>query len=613
MSKLTNSVKSNKKNDSKSIVNYMGGKSYIVNPIDTLKIVTSSSIFGEPSYYRNGEFANKYSEKKIFDEVFITNSAVSKYDIVANEYIDKTTSEVMELVIDDALGFDFKATLEWALELRTNFNMRLNPQVIMVRAAMHKKRQEFTKSNPGLFNEINKKVMSRLDEPATQLTYWLYKNKSKSGIPSILKKSWANKYENANKYQLAKYKNSGIGMIDTMRICHPVGDKQPAISELLLTGSIKINENNTTWENLRSNGKTWFEILSTIQIGHMSLLRNLRNIFTEIEDEKLCNSILEQLVNGVETGKQFPFRYYTAKKVIEKSNVNFKSKIIDVLENCIDESTKNLPKLKGRTMCLSDNSGSAWGTFNSEYGSVTIADIANLSSVITAKNSEEGYVGVFGNKVNTKLISQKSGILMQHELINELGKGVGMATEGGLWEFFINAINKKEHWDNIFIYSDMQAGHGQLFGTSEQEKQYRKLGYSTDYSCIDLMKVIETYRENVNPKVNIYTVQVAGYDNVILPENLYRTSVLSGWTGKELLYASYINNIWDEIDSRNEAINDTGYNYEEVGTPIYQQFIDNIRNGNINEKELDCLEKCLKQAFEKIDSLEKEIQEIYNL
>ena len=39
------------------VVNYMGGISYQWNPVDTLKLVTASSIFGEPAYYRDGAFA----------------------------------------------------------------------------------------------------------------------------------------------------------------------------------------------------------------------------------------------------------------------------------------------------------------------------------------------------------------------------------------------------------------------------------------------------------------------------------------------------------------------------------------------------------------------------
>ena len=61
MSKMSKSVKDarNAKVNTKenAVTNFMGGTSYTLNPIETLKLVTASSIFGEPQYYRDGEFA----------------------------------------------------------------------------------------------------------------------------------------------------------------------------------------------------------------------------------------------------------------------------------------------------------------------------------------------------------------------------------------------------------------------------------------------------------------------------------------------------------------------------------------------------------------------------
>ena len=60
------------------------------------------------------------------------------------------------------------------------------------------------------------------------------------------------------------------------------------------------------------------------------------------------------------------YRYKTAFTQIKKSDVNHKQLILDTLEECMDISCDNMPKLSGKTCCLSDNSGSAWGAFNSE-------------------------------------------------------------------------------------------------------------------------------------------------------------------------------------------------------------------------------------------------------
>lgn len=551
MSKLSNAVSEMKeKNDlrlDETVTNFMGGDSYVLTPVETLKMVTASSIFGEPSYYRDSKTKDSYvsSILKYHVDKHVTDV------VIPDKYEGMKTEDIMEQVIDEALDYDFKSTLEWAVYLRHTFNMRLNPQVIMVRAAVHPKRSEFTKAYPGLFDEINQSVMSRADEPLTQMTYYLYNNKGKkNNIPSVIKRSWANKLSKLNRYNVAKYKNAEIGMINGVRLCHA---NSPIIDELMANGTVEVTEDQKTWENLKSEGKSWKEIFDTIDMGHMALLRNLRGVFTEIEDAEFCKRYLDKLKNGVERGKQFPFRYYSAIDAIKSSSCNHKPLIIDALEECMDIALANFPKLKGKTMCLSDNSGSAWGGFTSEYGTVTVAKIDNLSSVITAACSDEGYVGKFGDRIITHPVSKRQGVLNQAEKISAGQCGdVGGGTEGGIWEFFYNAIEKKEHWDNIFIYSDQQAGHGGLYGTGPQCAKYSKAGYSCRSSYINVYKLIQDYRKKVNPKVNVFSVQTAGYTNAVIPEMAYRTAIMYGWTGKEAVFAEEYIRQWDEIENKNK-------------------------------------------------------------
>lgn len=523
--------------------NFMGGDSYKLNPIETLKMISASSIFGEPQYYRDGKYAEKtigkYVPSYVAEELVVDNT----------KFVGKTTDQVMEQAIDEALSYDFKATLDWAIELRNNYNMRLNPQVIMVRAAKHPNRTAFTEANPGEFDRINQLIMGRADEPMTQMAYYLYTNSGKkNNIPSVLKRSWAKNISHLSRYKVAKYKNHEIGLINAVRLCHAHSD---VIDELMKNGTVEVEEEDKTWENLRSEGKSWVEILDTINMPHMALLRNIRGIFTEVNDSEFCKKVMQILKDGVKKGKQFPFRYYSALRAIEcDSKVNCKSIIIDALEECMDIACENYPKLKGKTMCLSDNSGSAWGTCTSEYGTVTVADIDNLSSVITAACSDEGYVGKFGDKLIVTPIAKRRGILEQSKKITSGRYGdVGGSTEGGIWKFFKNAIDKKEHWDNIFIYSDQQAGHGGLYGTYEDTVEYKKSGYCINNSYVNVFKLVQDYRKKVNPKVNVFSIQTAGYSNNVLPENAYRTSLLTGWTGKEAVFADAIINQWNDIET----------------------------------------------------------------
>jgi len=549
---MTNEVKITNK---KKVRNYMDGISYEVTPLSCLKMVTASSIFGEPQYYADGEF----SKKTIKDGDYYINPLVSEEVIISTEYENKKTSDVMENIIDNALDFNFKATLEWAIELRHRFNMRLNPQIILVRAALHPKRQEFNKKNPRFYRDVAMQVMKRGDEPASQLTYYLYLQKkkmgkrckdNKKGLPSILKRSWKEKLEKLDEFEVNKYKNTHVGMLNTIKIVHAFNNN---LNKLFV--NIKdLKSRNKTWNVERSEGKTWKHIVSNNEkrkkkIPHMAMLFNMNKIFSEIDCIDEARDLLNIFKKGVGKNECYPFRYYQAHNVIsENFEIHNQKLVLDTLEECMDLSLDNMPKLKGKTVCLSDNSGSCWRCFSSSQGINVIADINNLSSVITACMSDEGIVVKFGDNIKKTCVSRRRGVLYQASTIgaNE-SSDVGGGTENGIWVFFEEAISQKIHYDNIFIYSDQQAGHGALYGldyrTYKDYSTYERPRY------FDVNKMISTYRKKVNPNVNVFSVQTAGYNNILIPEYLYRTTFLYGWTGKEAIFANEIINQWDEISN----------------------------------------------------------------
>lgn len=92
--------------------NFMGGDSYVLNPLTTMKMVTASSIFGEPQYYRESSMSNgKYHGTRYVIDRFVTS-------ILPSEITDNaTTEEVMIRAIDAALDYDFAGTLSIGLLL----------------------------------------------------------------------------------------------------------------------------------------------------------------------------------------------------------------------------------------------------------------------------------------------------------------------------------------------------------------------------------------------------------------------------------------------------------------------------------------------------------------
>lgn len=509
------------KHKDEQVVNYMNGISYTTNPLLELEMVAASSIFGEKSYYKN--------------------------DGVKDKKLNTTTSTFIE-ACDNALSYDFKGVLELAKKLRYEYNMRLNPALIMVRAVMHEGRKAFNKENKAFMRACIEDVINIPTDIWNQFELWMFFNGTKNKLPSLLKRAWADKLNSTKKYQLAKYKTKAK-IIDLVRICHANSED---INELMKSGTIEVTDEESTWEKLRSEGKNWTKILESTYIPHMALLKNLRGIATEVSKDTL-KQVLELLENGVEKGKQFPFRYWSALNAIKTSNPRVPNEglIEESLNRCLDKAMSNFPKLKGKTICLSDNSGSAWGALTTEYGSTKVAEIDNLSSVMTAVNSDEGYVGIFGDRLEIESVNKRDGVLSQLDRIqSKHSHSIGGSTENGIWLFFDEAIKKKIHYDNIFIYSDMQAGHGGLYGLNSRD--YSKYLYKNSSRYIDVLKLVQEYRRNVNPKVNVFSVQTAGYDNSVLPENEYRTSILTGWTGKETVYAQVLIDIWNRMENKTD-------------------------------------------------------------
>ena len=139
-------------------------------------------------------------------------------------------------------------------------------------------------------------------------------------------------------------------------------------------------------------------------------------------------------------------------------------------------------------------------------------------------------MGVFGDKLITESISKKGSIFEQVTKITKQGQHhVGGSTEHGIWLFWDRAIKEKQHWDNVFVMSDMQAGHGGLYGVGSVPFEFMWKGnFGTKY--IDVAKLVNAYRAKVNPLVNVFLIQVAGYQDTIIPEFYKRTYILGGWS-----------------------------------------------------------------------------------
>ena len=52
--------------------------------------------------------------------------------------------------------------------------------------------------------------------------------------------------------------------------------------------------------------------------------------------------------------------------------------------------------------------------------------------------------------------------------------------------------------------------------------------------------------------MNVFSVQTAGYNNVLVPQMSYRCAMLTGWTGKEISFAADYIAQWDAIEAAHQ-------------------------------------------------------------
>lgn len=510
--------------------NHMGGVGYdINNPITQLRIVASSCFFGEAMYYhedksQNEELRNKTvscdeDKAKYLDSILGTALKIP-------DYRSHTPARLMEEAIDLALDFDAEATLKEAVRLRNEEKIRTAPQVIMVRAANHKKVK-----GTSLLSTYGKEIIKRGDEPALQLAYQI--QVFGKPIPNSLKKAWKKYLEGCSQYEMAKYRMESrkFKTVDVVNLTRA----HSSTIDLLMKNQLKLSEDDTWEAFISKNGSTkenWEKAIG--MMGHMALLRNLRNLHKNQVDHKLY---IDKLVNTAKNGKQLPFRYYTAYNELKNEGVS--GNVLDAVEKCLNIAVGELPKFSGKVMSLCDNSGSAQNTTTSSLGTVKISNIANLTAVLTGCAAEDGYIGVFGDGLEVRPVRKTESVFSQVEKVDKLGKNIGQGTENGIWMFFDKAIKQKEHWDHIFVYSDMQAGHGGLYGINQSD--YKDYVWNKG-RYIDVAKLIKVYREKVNPNVQVYLVQVAGYKDTLAPEFYDKTYILGGWGEGILKFAKYLSN-----------------------------------------------------------------------
>jgi hypothetical protein len=359
-------------------------------------------------------------------------------------------------------------------------------------------------------------------------------------LPNQIKKGIREAVAKFNAHKLAKYRgeNKEFSLVDIFNLVHPKPDsKSENAYKKLITNELK---NTATWEARlskgESKGEVFKEMLEDDELGYMATLRNLRNI-VQSGDTKAIKLAAKLIADKeeVKKSKQLPFRFLSAfeaigvsqsrgRKIVFEKDVDGVELLKEALEKALKASVANIPKLYGKTMILTDNSGSMRGDYGgssalSAYSSRTTANIANLFAVLYWLRADNTFVGVFGDNLEQPKLDREKGVFENYDKIDRVGATIGGGTEHGIFEAMRNLIETKEIVDRIVIFSDSQIGERcQWYGTDRFDSE----------NGGNFNKLFNEYKK-INPDVKVYSIDLKGYGNKIAPGGIY---LLGGWSDK---------------------------------------------------------------------------------
>lgn len=384
-------------------------------------------------------------------------------------------------------------------------------------------------------------VIKRADEITEALAFYgklnvihgSPKSKPLSKLPNSLKKGIRDVFNSGrfNEYQYAKYNTAGKGVSfkDAIFVSHPRHDAA-GLHKKIIDGTL---ETPYTWETQLSKagqlgkvkGKAivWRDILESGKLPYMAALRNINNILREnvnhpsIVTADSIEDLCFLLIKGSKTGKQFPFRYWSAVKAIQ-GNAELDSfmvkKVVDALDEAMKNCVKSFPVFEGNVFIATDFSGSMNSALN-DRSTITYQEVGMVMSAVLSANPDlNTLVGIFGSTFKQLSIRGDSPLgAVQH--LNDNNNAVGHATNGHLVLDHLTAKNIQV--DHLLFFSDCQ------FWDSG--------GWRGSSSSFD--KSLKQYRSKVNKDVVVWLFDLTGYgDSPVNISKDRKTIQIAGWSDR---------------------------------------------------------------------------------
>ncbi len=407
-------------------------------------------------------------------------------------------SEAMRENIKAVIRSDPGFVSNLAAFARREFHMRSVPHVLTAYLAHEETGKPFAR-------DAVRRVSTRGDDITEIMAFYLAE--FGKPVPNSLKKGINDVLSGFDEYTLAKYKGAGktVKMRDILCLCRPCpkDENQSALWKRVLENNLKTP---VTWETELSakgnNAETWENLIDSGKVGYMALLRNLRNIIRA--NPANIENVWRRIENpeAVRKSGQLPFRFLAAYKSIADIAG---SRALDALENAVDASIGNMPKLPGTTVIAVDVSGSMSGLI-SRKSSVRCVEIGMMLGLIANRLCDNAIFYIFHTEIEKIAVSRHLDIIRE-TLRAKANGGTDMYLpfQKMLWDD-ITA-------DRLIIFSDNECNAG---GGWYKDKPVQTLA--------------DEYRKKTGDRLWVHAVDLQGYGT----QQFYgeRTNIIAGWSEK---------------------------------------------------------------------------------
>jgi hypothetical protein len=406
-----------------------------------------------------------------------------------------------------------KLAAQAAVFARRELNMRSISHWVVAQVVRH----EELRKEGGFVRDMINRVVIRPDDVTEILAITGDKN-----IPNGVKRGLADRLEQFNEYQLAKYAKFGRdqewNLNDAVRLVH--AKPTEALTKLMY----RTLKNTDTWEAKGNTAEAWKELLREKKLGYMALLRNLRNIAGH-NDAELIALAREALLNEnfIAKSRVLPFRYLSAVRALQGSTLTPSGwgftrsipvirdpQIVGLTRAVTDAMTlacKNIPTITGTTAILIDGSGSMPNPLTNNKGRASDnmrSDVACLfGAILCNKTKCVPIIYSESAKVATVPVTDNLFDICEAFLGQLPNGGTSLAAAIELAE----RINQSNHLDRIIVITDEEGwqdtpdirwfkGETWMFnlagyGTSEFHPNRRRTVYGFSEKVFNIIPEIE--------------------------------------------------------------------------------------------------------------------------